>query len=322
MSINQQNLKIALLKNKPDLSQSSIRTYLSSFTSIAKAIDKNIKFPCDFITHKKEIMDYLNTQKLSVKKSKLAGLISVLKDKDADKETLDCIKEFSDDMYISIKEYNDLEEEQEMSEDQKANYMSWPDILKVYERLKKIAEHLMKLDKEQITPDYFDIIMHYVLLSCYVLIPPRRALDYTVFKIRNFDDSEKSKDNYMVVSNRKGYFVFNSYKNSSKLGTQKIAIPNDLKNIILRWTKINDKDWLILSSRREKIQMNKINAMLQEIFKRKLGPSLLRHSFLTHTYGYLNLKKMKDTAEMMGSSAIETQLKYVDKSIAKEERGE
>jgi integrase len=164
--------------------------------------------------------------------------------------------------------------------------------------------------------------MHYVLLSCYVLIPPRRALDYTVFKIRNFDDSEKSKDNYMVINNRKGYFVFNSYKNSSRLGSQKIAIPNDLKNIILRWTKINDKDWLILSSRREKIQMNKINAMMQEIFKRKLGPSLLRHSFLTHVYGNINLKDMNATADAMGSNDIKTQLRYVDKSIAKEERGE
>lgn len=75
------------------------------------------------------------------------------------------------------------------------------------------------------------------------MIPPRRAKDYADFKIRNVDGD---KDNYMIINKEKrktkSFFVFNSYKNSSRLGTQKIPIPNKLKNIIKKWMNIQESD--------------------------------------------------------------------------------
>jgi hypothetical protein len=41
---------------------------------------------------------------------------------------------------------------------------------------------------------------------------------------------------------------------------------------------------------------------------------MLRHIYLTHKFGNVNLKELKDTAEDIGNSGIERMLKYVQKS--------
>jgi hypothetical protein len=85
--------------------------------------------------------------------------------------------------------------------------------MKVYNQLKAEASPLMK--KGTLTRKQFETIQNFVLLSMYVLIPPRRSMDYAVFKIRNFNEASDSEDNYMVNYNknkRKGLasFVFNT----------------------------------------------------------------------------------------------------------------
>ena len=95
------------------------------------------------------------------------------------------------------KNYDDVSMNQEMNPTQKANFLPWDDVTNVYNRLKKIADPLFKIDPKFASNDVLDILMHFVILSCYVLIPPRRSLDYTVMKVRNFDEGESSKDNYL-----------------------------------------------------------------------------------------------------------------------------
>jgi integrase len=81
-------------------------------------------------------------------------------------------------------------------------------------------------------------------------------------------------------------------------------------------------DFLIPNRNGGKSQTNRINYMFQDIFNRQLGPSLLRHSYVTHHFGKVDLQNLDDTATAMGSENINTLLKYVDKDKAREEEFE
>jgi integrase len=315
-----QLLKDTLKKNRPDLSESSIKTYLSNYNNISKGIKIVLVTQFDFVKYKDDILKYLDTLSLTQRKSKIAGIISLLSDKAEDKDYKDVIEEMRTVMNDAAREYDEKEVSQNsMSERQKLNYLSWPEIMAIYEKLKAHALPLLKIPIDKITNDVFEILQNYVLLSVYCLIPPRRVKDFALFKIRNIDTSEGSKDNYMTIEKKKPFFVFNTYKNAGRLGAQKVPITTELKKIIEMWIKINPTDWLIVSNKRTKIQLNRINTMLNNIFKRNLAPTLMRHAYLTHHFGNVNLADLEKTADQMGNSSITRILKYVDKEKAKEE---
>jgi len=315
-------LKNTLKKNRPDLSESSIRTYLSNYNNISKGIKNNLVTQFDFVKYKDDILTYLDTLSLTQRKSKIAGIISLLSDKADDKDYKDVIEEMRTVMNDTAREYDEKEVGQEMTPRQKENYLPWPEIMAIYEKLKAHALPLLKIPIDKITNDVFEILQNYVLLSVYCLIPPRRVKDFALFKIRNFDTSEGSKDNYMAIEKKKPFFVFNTYKNAGRLGSQKVPITTELKKIIEMWVKINPTDWLIVSNKRAKIQLNRINTMLNNIFKRNLAPTLMRHAYLTHHFGNVNLADLEKTADQMGNSSITRILKYVDKEKAEEEKKE
>ena len=313
-------LKNLLKKNRPDLAESSIKTYLSNYNNISTAIKQNLVTQYDFVTYQDDILNYLDTLSLTQRKSKIAGILSLLGDDNTDKEYKDACAHYRDVMNDTAREYDEKEIGQEMTPRQKENYLPWPEIMAIYDKLKAHALPLLKIPVDKITSDVFEILQNYVLLSCYVLIPPRRVKDFAVFKIRNFDTGDDSKDNYMSIEKKKKpFFVFNTYKNAGRLGAQKVPIPPELKKIIEAWIKINPTDWLIVSNKRQKIQLNRINTMLNNIFKRNLAPTLMRHSYLTHHFGNVNLADLETTADLMGNSSISRILKYVDKTKAKEE---
>jgi len=321
-------LSEALLKNKPNLSRGSMRTYLSGFKILSEKIGIKLDTPEDFIINKDKILDFLKIGNgLNTPKTKIAGILSLIKPakkeelEKLDKETIKIIREYTDQMMSLHKQHEEKNSNQEMSESQKENYLEWSKIMSIYERLKKVATPLFKLNPESVNADVFDILLHFVLLSLYVLIPPRRSLDYVAMKIKNFDTSETSKDNYFVdkTKKEKPHFIFNTYKNASRLGKQIIAVPPELLLVLKKWEKFNRSDYLIPNKKGDRIQDNRITLMLNDIFKRNLGPSLLRHSYITHHFGNVNLNEMELQATAMGQSNIGTMLSYVDKSEAKKE---
>jgi hypothetical protein len=299
--------------NRPNVSLSSIKTYLSSIKSVSKAIDKPLSSVDDIIKHDDEIFKYLASQKLNVRKTKLSAFIVALdkgkdkNDEDTDKVLVKYRKQIAEDGAAN----EDRENKQELTESQKESYISWTEVLKIYANLKTEAEPLFKLDRVNLSQ--FKKLQNYVLMSLYVLIAPRRSLDYSAFKIRN---AKPSEDNHMVLKGNKAKFVFNKYKNSSRLGVQSIDIPASLKTIIQKWTKKNPYDWLIVNGKGNQVTQSKINEMLNDIFGKRIGSSMLRHIYLTHKYGAVDLNELKETTEAMGSSNIDRTLKYVSKKDA------
>lgn len=306
-----------ILENRPNLSQSSIKTYMSNIAKTSKDIGKELNTTDDIISYHKEILDNLMTYRPNIRKTKLSAFIVALDEKEkTPKETIDIIDDLRKQLYFDADETEKNEVKQKLTKSQEENFITWEEVMKIYENLRTEAEPLFKLSK--LNKKQFSKLQEFVLLSMYVLIPPRRSLDYSQFKIRNPD---LEKDNYMITKGKKkeATLIFNAYKNSKRLGKQEVRISNQLRNIIQKWMLKNPNEYLIVNSLGNKIEQPKINLYLNNIFGKNIGSSMLRHIFLTQKYGDVDLMDIKATTEMMGNSEIDRTLKYVRKNNQEKE---
>jgi hypothetical protein len=199
-------------------------------------------------------------------------------------------------MLKDAKAYNDSMKEQKMSETQKENWITQEDVANVYKRMEREIRPL--LNSHRLSPYSQRRLMDYVILSFYHLIPPRRSLDLVKFKVRNID---KNKDNYM--SGRK--MVFNVFKTSKTYGTQTVDIPQRLKNIIDKWTRLHTNDYLIFNDNGTPMTSAQLTHRLNKIFDgRKVSVNMLRHSYITYKVlpSMPAIKKLEQTAKDMGHS--------------------
>jgi len=140
--------------------------------------------------------------------------------------------------------------------------------------------------------------------------------------------ADMSKDfNYLDLSKKE--FIFNSYKTSSKYGSQLVKISNDLWNALVKYFKHHrcvgtrtdgrkvlnendDGDWFLVYKNYKPLdKVNSITRILNKIFGKAIGSSMLRHIFLTDKYGDTLDKAQKDAKEMAHSS--EMQKNYIKK---------
>lgn len=316
--------KDIIMKNRPLLASNTLKTYMASIRKIQSIVNVDADTVDALIKNREEIAKQLaEVQTPMVRKSKISVIITILDDKhnDHSEELDDALKFYRKEMTLDAAKVDKRELSQELSDKQKEHLITQEEVMKVYNQLKAEASPLMK--KGTLTRKQFETIQNFVLLSMYVLIPPRRSMDYAVFKIRNFNEASDSEDNYMVNYNknkRKGLasFVFNTYKNSKRLGRQVINdIPKTLEKIIEMWKTYNKSDYLLINNQGKPVSQSKIASWLNDIFGgRQISTSMLRHIFLTSKYKDVDLQDLTDTANAMGQTDIRRTLKYVNKDGA------
>ena len=298
------DVKLIIKSNRPELSDGSVRTYSSILKNMAKAIDiKPTKD--DFLENKEKIFSYVEPFSSKKRKTILASLVVYFDDKTDNDEAKDLLDRFRQMMLKDISKANDEDEKQELTDKQKENWLPWSRIQKVYDDLKEEVKPLWKKD-EPLKKSAFMRLQDFVMLSCLLLIPPRRSLDWTDFKLRNVD---KTKDNYMDGNK----LVFNSYKTKKWYGKQTVDISkNPLKKILTDWSKINNSDYLFLDTTlKQPLNATKMTIRLYNLFDKKISINMLRHIYISEKVlpNVPKLKEMLQTAEDM-SHNITQQLKY------------
>lgn len=293
-------------KNRPDLSQGSMRTYCSIIRNLSLQIEIPLNHPNDVIKNYTKIIKHLEDVPPKNRKTRLSSLVVFI---DKEKDSKAAVDAFRKQMMDDGKTSDDIDLKQELTDRQKEGMMSWEEIQSKYIDLEKEVIPLLK--KEKLDKKQFSRVQLYVLLSCMLLIPPRRSLDWVAFKLR---DIATDKDNYMIVEKRKPYFVFNCFKTAKKTGQQKEEIPKKLQTILQTWMKLNPHEWLLMNSKQTgKINATQLTNILYQFFEKPLSTSLLRHVYLSHKYKDVPaLKEMVETADKMGHS-VEEALKYVKK---------
>jgi hypothetical protein len=317
-----QHLKDIIVKNRPLLAKSTINTYMASIRKIQQICDCDAESIDGLIKNRKKIIDSLGeVQTPMVRKSKISVIIAILDDKhnEHSEELAEALRDYRKVMTEDANKVNKREISQELSDKQKDNLISQEEVTKVYNDLKAEATPLLK--KQILNRSQFETLQKYVLLSMYVLIAPRRSMDYASFKIRNFDETADSTDNYMVnysKNKKKGNasFVFNTYKNSKRLGRQTVNdIPKPLEKLIDTWKLFNKSDYLLVNNQGNAITQSRIAVLLNDIFGGKnISTSMLRHIYLSDKFKDVNLQELEETANNMGQKDIRRTLKYVDKN--------
>ena len=286
-----------LKENRPNLSDSSIKTYTTLIKSVCKNVFKDMEITeKDLNDDYEKVLEYYKEKPSASRKTYLSALFVLTKNKHYQNEMNDDIQK--------VKTFNDT---QEKTETQKENWLSQDKLDEVFNNLETNAKHLFK--KTTLTGKEQQQLVDYILLLVMSgkYIPPRRSMDYTEFKIKNID---KEKDNYMD----KLEFVFNRYKTDKFYNTQRVTIPNQLRLIINKWSKINPTDYLLFDANQNKLTSAKVNQRFNKLFGGRQGNNSIRHLFLTSKFGYTieQQKEIDDTMAEMGSSKEQLKI-YVRK---------
>ena len=283
------------------LSNSSIALYIKILRQLNgnKSI-QNLKFLSDPLIILDKIKDYKDTTQRNI----IISIVSILKT--LKKDLL--YKKYYDIMIERTKLIND-KPKNEKTESQKNNWMTWNDILDVYSNLKNKIKLSRKLSEEQ-----YNNLLDYVILSLYVLIPPRRNQDYLIMNITN--KPEGNKNNFLDL--KKQQFIFNVYKTAKKDGQLILSIPKDLLDILKVYIKYHplkmdlkkqDIPFLVYFNGSPLKSVNAITRILNKIFNKKIGASMLRHIYLSGKYSNIIQEQEKDSKAM--SHNLLTQKDYI-----------
>jgi integrase len=285
-------------EKRPKIGENSIKTYTSLLFNLAKKLDGNdMEF---FHKNVETILNHLKDVASNLRKTTLSALYIITGDDEYRKIMLD-----------DCNKTNQYYKEQTKNKKEEENWISFDEIKAKYNELLGQVKAMFGRNaviNDKVIMEYFVI----ALLSGASGLSPRRSLDYSEMKIRNYDPKV---DNYY----KNGVFYYNQYKTSKKYGLTTINVKQEapeLDAIIKKWIKINPKDYLLYSTNGEKLAPSQITRISNGLFDgKKISVDMYRHFFLTNYYKdkpIPDLETMEKLAHEMGHS-VQTALQYIKK---------
>jgi hypothetical protein len=230
----------------------------------------------------KQVDDCLQPYKPNTQKSILTAIASVLK----------CVKEDKlYQKYLAKLMAMPQQTPNVKSEAQADNWMDWKSVEALRESLRA------KLGT-------WESRLKYMVLCLYTQTQPRRNMDYLLMNVvRKHTENLPSTHNYLSLDDEA--FVFNTYKTAKQYGKQVIPIPAELKETIVEYLahhplRTQDNYAFLVNASGTRFQTSgAITRMLNSVFHKKVGASMLRHIYLSSKY---DLPAMKEDAENMAHS--------------------
>jgi hypothetical protein len=287
-----------------NLSKSSIKNYMGNLKLLNNSQDFN---NLTFLKNKKNILNFIGDKSPKTQLNYLSAIINALKFFDKHKDLYNYYKRELEELSSNIRNGTSNEK----TDTQKDNWLDYDEILKVYNNLKDEAEKIFK--KSKLNKNEYNKILDYMVLSLYILLPPRRNTDFIKMKIlKNKKDKYDDKDyNYLDLVNQQ--FIFQYFKNSKLLDEPlKIDIPDDLFNIIKKYLKYNKSDRFLVDHNSKPYQTSaQITKILNRIFGKKISSSMLRHIYLSDKYKDTLDERKKDSVLMSHSKNMQDE--YIKK---------
>lgn len=299
------------------LSESSIKNYIRNIEILNE--DKELK-NLNFLKSKDKIMNIINEKKPNTQRSYLISIVSILKYYDNPK-----FKKIFDFYYDKMMEMNKQLKTEESknikTETQKKNWITKEEI---ENKLKELEDKVKSLPKT-INEKQYNIVLQMIVLSLYTLQAPRRNADYQ-FMVIVKDKPTDEKINFLVYDLEQFYFrKFKTSKTELKDKNELIIDINDklMDNInlylnfhpLIKNKKIqNFKEevpFLVDYQKEPLLKVNSITYILNKIFGKNIGSSMLRHMYLSHKYGDELEEMKKDATEM--SHGLTQQKDYIKK---------
>lgn len=302
------------LKNK-NISQSSLKLYVNNL----KRLNENQEIKnFNFLKNVENIIDKIKDYKPNTRRSYIISIVSLLKQEPK-------LKKLYDSYYKILMDYNnDLKTNNSKSETQKENWINQDEVLEIYNKIKSDTDGIN--EKKKITEADYDKLQKYLVLSLYTIQPPRRNIDYQYMLIVNkMTDDLDDKYNYLDLDKKE--FHFNNYKTKGTYKCQTTEIKPELMDVINLYLKyhplktvLKKKNGIVpflVNFDGEPYNSNNfITRVLNKIFNKRIGVSMLRSIYLTNKFGD-KVKELNDTAHDMGTSSNTIQNQYIktDESI-------
>jgi len=231
-----------------------------------------------------------------------------------DKATYKAAYNFWKDKMMEARKEQKAKPVHEKSEKQEENWLTWEEVDKKKSELKEACSSF--LSNKHITVAQFDKLQQYLVLCLYTDIQPRRNQDYLeMYVVKKLSKEYPKEHNYYDMATHR--FIFNKYKTAKKWGEQIEAVPEQLQQAIrcylthhpLAKGKTKEFKLLVKPDGTPLNTVNSITRILNKIFGKKVGSSMLRHIYLSGKYGN-TLKEMEADATAMGHSTA-VQKEYV-----------
>jgi len=308
MRVNEFMLDLAKkLREEKKVAESTATAYIRAMYLLnGKQPYKNLTF----LKNTSAIADLVSKYAESTIKTIYASIVSVLS-LFKDKPTYKKIYQHYYDLMMGKSEEAKKAETSDKTQKQTDNWITWDEVQKkVADLREKVAE--FKSNKS-ITSQQYESLLHYLIVSLYTETQPRRNQDYLDMFVAKKQPTE-TEHNYVVLTKSKPTsFIFNKFKTSKKYGQQTLEVPETLSNVISEYLKFHPLKknatfkFLVSHDGTPITAVNAITRVLNKIFGKKVGSSMLRHIFLSTKY---DIKEMEKDANAMGHS-VEEQRKYM-----------
>jgi len=298
------------LKTK-GITESSLKLYTNNLKRLNDGNEvKNLNFLKDFET----IVGKLEHYKPNTRRSYLISVVSFLKEEPKQKKLYDKYYE------LMMKYNKELAVNNSKSEAQTANWIEQEDVLKIYAELAERAVPL--IEKKRLTEKEYNSVLDWVILSLYCLQPPRRNADFQLcVAVKKYDaETSDKKFNYLDTTNWK--FIFNNFKTAGTYKSQVQPVNDALKDVLQPYlTKVtplrsefkkkNASIPLLVDYEGNPFEANNsITRILNKIFGKRIGVSMLRNIYLTNKYG-AKVEQLNEDATAMGTSSNVIKDQYV-----------
>lgn len=294
-----------LRENRPNLSNNSVKTYVSILKNLYKKVYPNIPLDLDNFKNQDKFIKHLEDVDGSKRKTYLSALVVICGN--------DCEK-YSTLMNEDAVNYNQEQKKQKRTEKQTENWIEQDELQNIISNLEVEANKIFKKGANWSMED-LQIAQNYILL-CLVsgkYIPVRRSLEWAEMKKNNFNQESNS----LEMPKRKPWkFVMRRYKTQKFHGDQEVIIPPELKKILTKWLKLlnqvcPDAEYLLIDKHCNKLSSVKITQRLNKIFGKNASVNIIRHSFITDKYKNMpSIEELQESADSHGHSIME-ELEYI-----------
>jgi len=284
--------------------ESTKKVYLANIIRLnnkqAIKTKKNGEPNYDFLKDTEKVLTRIQKLKPNSQRTYLISIVTTLRGLKQYEAVYDMYYELMMSLAESLKKGSNVK-----SETQQKNWIEQSQVLEIYEDLKAKAMPLFA--KKKVDDQEWAIILDFVILSLYVLQPVRRNKDYMLMLYFNDKNIiENPEFNYYLPKLKK--FEFNQYKTSGTYSMQEVEVNPELVDILAKYAKIHplkkQKNFYLLVNYKGEplLAVNAITRILNRIFGRPIGVSMLRNISLTDKYKKVMEEMDKTTAEMGTSS--------------------
>jgi len=283
-------------------SRGIVESTANEYVGLLKQLNGGLSYSnLGFLKKREPVMAKIGEYADSTQKSVLGALVSVLS-LEKDKPTYKSVYNFYyERMMEASKKAREIDTSKK-TDTQEKNWLSWEDVQKRHAELATAVQGFQK--SKLITPANWNTLLSYVVLSLYTLIPPRRNQDYQdLYIVKKWTDTLPKDKNYYDSTEHK--FIFNKYKTSKAHGAQELSIADNkpLLDVIQLYMKLHpskgkgEMKFLVNADGSALSSVNSITRILNKVFGKAIGSSMLRHIYLSSKY---KIDEMKADADAMG----------------------